>query len=528
MFEVFVCSPLVEGVHLRGGRIARGGLRWSDRPEDFRTEILGLTKAQLVKNAVIVPTGAKGGFVIKSPQADPADRDAVRAEGIDRYQRFVRCLLDVTDNVVSDDIVAPPDTIIYDEPDPYLVVAADKGTASFSDIANQVAADYDFWLGDAFASGGSNGYDHKAMGITARGAWESVRRHARVIGKDVDHDELTVVGVGDMSGDVFGNGMLISPHLRLVAAFDHRHIFLDPDPDPAVSHAERSRLFELPRSSWADYDPALISDGGGVHARSVKSIDITPEVRAVLGLPGEVATLRPDDLISGILCAPVDLLWNGGIGTYVKSVSESDADVGDRTNDSVRVNGVDLRCKIVGEGGNLGLTQLARVESAIAGGLIYTDAIDNSAGVDTSDHEVNLKIVLDQLVRDGELTVKQRNEVLVEMTDDVAQLVLDDNRAQTLALMIARTQSLSMVNVHARYLDALESEGYLDRRLEFLPTDKQIAERQSNGSRARAAGVRGDDRLHEERRRQRDPRLRPARRPGARRRPVCLLPANDA
>jgi glutamate dehydrogenase len=486
MFEVFVCSSKVEGVHLRGGRIARGGLRWSDRPEDFRTEVLGLVKAQLVKNAVIVPTGAKGGFVVKSGTADPADRDAVRAEGIDRYRRFVGCLLELTDNVVGDQIVAPPDTVIYDEPDPYLVVAADKGTASFSDIANAIAAHHGFWLGDAFASGGSNGYDHKVMGITARGAWESVRRHARVIGKDVDRDELTVVGIGDMSGDVFGNGMLISPHLKLVAAFDHRHIFLDPDPDPAQSHAERRRLFELPRSSWAEYDVELISHGGGVHPRAAKSIALTPEVRRVLDLSADVVELRPDQLIAAILRAPVDLLWNGGIGTYVKAASENHADVGDRTNDVLRVNGADLRCRIVGEGGNLGLTQLARVEYALGGGLIYTDAIDNSAGVDASDHEVNLKIVLDQLVRDGELTVKQRNELLVEMTEDVARLVLDDNRAQTLALMIARTQSLAMVNVHARYLDALEAEGYLDRRLEFLPTDKQIAERLSNGSGLRA------------------------------------------
>ncbi len=486
MFEIFVCSPMVEGVHLRGGRIARGGLRWSDRPEDFRTEVLGLVKAQMVKNAVIVPTGAKGGFVIKSSTADPADRDAVRAEGIDRYQRFVRSLLDLTDNIVGDHIVHPPDTVIHDHDDPYLVVAADKGTASFSDIANQIAADHDFWLGDAFASGGSHGYDHKAMGITAKGAWESVRRHARVIGKDVDRDTLTVVGIGDMSGDVFGNGMLISPHLKLVAAFDHRHVFLDPDPDPTVAHAERRRLFELPRSSWAEYDDKLISSGGGVHSRAMKSIGITPEVRAVLGLTDEVTEMRPDHLISAILRAPVDLLWNGGIGTYVKATSETDAQVGDRSNDAVRVNGAELRAKIVGEGGNLGLTQLARVEYALSGGLIYTDAIDNSAGVDCSDHEVNLKILLDQLVSDGDLTVKQRNDLLVEMTEEVARLVLDDNRAQTLALMIARTQSLAMVNVHARYLDTLEAEGFLDRRLEFLPTDKQIGERQSNGSGLRA------------------------------------------
>ena len=481
-FEIFVCSPVVEGVHLRGGRIARGGLRWSDRPEDFRTEVLGLVKAQMVKNAVIVPTGAKGGFVIKSSSADPADRDAVRAEGIDRYRRFVRGLLDLTDNVVGDQIAHPPDVVIYDADDPYLVVAADKGTATFSDIANEIAAEYDFWLGDGFASGGSHGYDHKAMGITARGAWESVRRHARVIGKDVDTDEFTVVGVGDMSGDVFGNAMLLSRHLELVAAFDHRHVFLDPDPDPAASHAERQRLFDLPRSSWADYDSRLISAGGGVHSRQLKAIPITPEVRQILGLDASVSSLRPDDLISAILRAPVDLLWNGGIGTYVKSSVESHADVGDRANDALRVDGRDLRARIVGEGGNLGLTQLARVEYAINGGLINTDAIDNSAGVDCSDHEVNIKILLDQLVRDGQLTVKQRNELLVEMTGEVARLVLDDNRAQTLALMIARTQSLSMVNVHARYLDTLEAEGYLDRELEFLPSDKQIAERQSAGS----------------------------------------------
>jgi len=485
-FEIFVCSPFVEGVHLRGGRIARGGLRWSDRPEDFRTEILGLVKAQLVKNAVIVPTGAKGGFVIKSSTADPGDRDAIRAEGIDRYRRFVRGLLDLTDNVVGDDIVHPPDVVIYDDDDPYLVVAADKGTATFSDIANAIAAEYQFWLGDAFASGGSHGYDHKAMGITARGAWESVRRHARVIGKDVDRDELSAVGIGDMSGDVFGNGMLLSPHLKLVAAFDHRHIFLDPDPDPALAHAERQRLFELSRSSWADYDSRLISAGGGVHSRQLKAIALTPEVRDVLGIPSSVEELRPDDLISAILCAPVDLLWNGGIGTYVKAAAESHSDVGDRTNDSVRVDGAELRARIVGEGGNLGLTQLARVEYAIHGGLIYTDAIDNSAGVDCSDHEVNIKILLDKLVRDGDLTVKQRNDLLIEMTDDVARLVLDDNRAQTLALMIARTQALAKVNVHARYLETLEAEGYLDRNLEFLPSDKQIAERQSLGSGLRA------------------------------------------
>ena len=367
MFEIFVCSPLVEGVHLRAGRVARGGLRWSDRPEDFRTEILGLVKAQMVKNAVIVPVGAKGGFVIKQRAASPTDRDAVRAEGVDRYRRFVGALLDLTDNLDGTTVIHPPDCVIYDDDDPYLVVAADKGTATFSDIANELAIDAGFWLGDAFASGGSNGYDHKAMGITARGAWESVRRHARVMGKDIDVDELTVVGIGDMSGDVFGNGMLLSPHLQLLAAFDHRHVFLDPNPDPAASHDERARLFALPRSSWADYDTGLISPGGGVFPRTAKSIEITDEVRAALDIEADVDSLRPDELISAILCAPVDLLWNGGIGTYVKASTESHDAAGDRANDSLRVDAVDLRCRIVGEGGNLGLTQLARVEYAVHG-----------------------------------------------------------------------------------------------------------------------------------------------------------------
>jgi len=482
MFEIWVCSPKVEGVHLRGGRIARGGLRWSDRPEDFRTEILGLVKAQMVKNAVIVPVGAKGGFVVKSPTAVPADRDAVRAEGIDRYQRFIRALLDVTDNLDGAVVVHPPDTIIYDDDDAYLVVAADKGTATFSDIANDLALAAGFWLGDAFASGGSQGYDHKAMGITARGAWESVRRHARVLGLDADADELTAVGIGDMSGDVFGNGMLLSKNLKLVAAFDHRHVFLDPDPDPATSHAERSRLFDLPRSSWADYDDSLISEGGGVYPRALKSIPISAPVRAVLGLSTEVRALTPAALVSAILRAPVDLLWNGGIGTYVKAASETNDAVGDRHNDAVRVNADELRCRIIGEGGNLGITQLGRVEYAIRGGLVYADAIDNSAGVDCSDHEVNIKILLDQLVRAGELTGRQRNELLAEMTQEVADLVLSDNKSQTLALMIARDQALPMVNVHGRYLDALAAEGVLDRSIEFLPSDKQLADRASAGS----------------------------------------------
>ncbi|TVR20781.1 MAG: NAD-glutamate dehydrogenase [Ilumatobacter sp.] len=476
MFEIFVCSPDVEGVHLRAGPIARGGLRWSDRREDFRTEVLGLVKAQIVKNAVIVPVGAKGGFVVKNPPDDPSE---LRTHATECYREFIRSLLDVSDDIIDGEIRTPPAVVRYDGLDPYLVVAADKGTATFSDVANGVADEYGFWLGDAFASGGSVGYDHKAMGITARGAWESVRRHASALGKHAEIDPLTVVGIGDMSGDVFGNGMLRSEQLRLVAAFDHRHIFLDPDPDPSVSFAERRRLFELPRSSWADYDSSLISDGGGVYPRSVKSITLSPEARAALGTDAERMT--PLELIRVILTAPVDLLWNGGIGTYVKASSESHADVGDRANDGVRVDATDLRCRIVGEGGNLGFTQRARIEFALAGGLVNTDAIDNSAGVDCSDHEVNIKILLDEVVAAGQLTVLQRNELLASMTDEVAELVLDNNRAQSLALMIARRQALPMVNVHARYLDLLESEGWLDRELEFLPTDKEISERQADG-----------------------------------------------
>jgi glutamate dehydrogenase len=475
--EIWVCGPLVEGVHLRGGAIARGGLRWSDRREDFRTEVLGLMKAQMVKNAVIVPTGAKGGFVVKRPPADP---EQLRAEVVECYRAFIRGMLDLTDNLVGGAVVHPPDTVVHDLDDTYLVVAADKGTATFSDIANEIAVEYGYWLGDAFASGGSTGYDHKAMGITARGAWESVRRHASVLGKDADHEPLTVVGIGDMSGDVFGNGMLRSRALHLVAAFDHRHVFVDPDPDPEVAFDERKRLFDLPRSTWADYDTALISPGGGVYPRSLKSIELTPRAREVLGAPDR--PLTPNELVSVVLEAPVDLLWNGGIGTYVKASTESNADVGDRANDGVRVNGNELRCRIVGEGGNLGLTQLGRVEYALAGGLVYTDAIDNSAGVDCSDHEVNIKILLDDIVDAGELTTKQRNDLLASMTDEVGELVLADNEAQTLALMIARRQALLMVNVHARYIDVLESEGWLDRNLEFLPSDKQIAERQAAGS----------------------------------------------
>jgi glutamate dehydrogenase len=434
MFEIFVYSPRFEGVHLRGGKVARGGLRWSDRPEDFRTEILGLVKAQMVKNTVIVPVGSKGGFVLK--KAPPAaDRDGFMQEGVRCYQDYLRGLLDITDNLVGGQLIAPPQVRRRDADDPYLVVAADKGTATFSDYANAISLEYGFWLSDAFASGGSVGYDHKAMGITARGAWESVKRHFREMGVNTQATDFTVGGIGDMSGDVFGNGMLLSRHIRLVAAFDHRHIFLDPDPDVEASFAERERLFQMPRSSWGDYTSELISPGGGVWSRSVKSVPVSAEVRRVLAIEAEA--LSPHELISAILMAPVDLLYNGGIGTYVKSSQESHAEVGDRANDSLRVDGRQLRAKVVSEGGNLGLTQLGRVEYALSGGRIFTDAIDNSAGVDTSDHEVNLKILLGLVVSEGELTEKQRNALLASMTDEVGQLVLRDNYAQTQALSVA-------------------------------------------------------------------------------------------
>ncbi|SDK28359.1 glutamate dehydrogenase [Nonomuraea maritima] len=475
-YEIFVYSPRVEGVHLRFGKVARGGLRWSDRMEDFRTEILGLVKAQMVKNTVIVPTGSKGGFVVKQPPAS-GSREDVLAEGVACYRTFISGLLDLTDNLVDGQVVPPPDVVRHDGDDTYLVVAADKGTATFSDIANSVAEEYGFWLGDAFASGGSIGYDHKAMGITARGAWESVRYHFRTTGVDVQTTDFTVAGIGDMSGDVFGNGMLLSRHIRLVAAFDHRHIFVDPNPDAARSFAERERMFQLPRSSWADYDQKLISAGGGVFPRTAKSIHITPQMREALGIPAGIMSMAPNDLISAILRAPVDLLWNGGIGTYVKATSESHADVGDKANDGLRVNAADLRCKVVGEGGNLGFTQLGRIEFALNGGLVNTDFIDNSAGVDTSDHEVNIKILLDQAVRDGELTDKQRNQVFTSMTDEVADLVLRDNYAQNVVLDAARAQAVEMLHIHARYLRKLERDGLVNRELEFLPSDKVLAER---------------------------------------------------
>ncbi|MGV9321237.1 NAD-glutamate dehydrogenase [Streptomyces sp. NPDC003660] len=480
-YEIWVYSPRVEGVHLRFGKVARGGLRWSDRREDFRTEILGLVKAQMVKNTVIVPVGAKGGFVAKQLPDPAVDRDAWLTEGIESYKTFISALLDITDNMVAGEVVPPQDVVRHDGDDTYLVVAADKGTATFSDIANEVAESYDFWLGDAFASGGSAGYDHKGMGITARGAWESVKRHFRELDLDTQSEDFTVVGIGDMSGDVFGNGMLLSEHIRLVAAFDHRHIFIDPVPDAATGYAERRRLFELPRSSWADYDTSLLSAGGGIFPRSAKSIPLNHHIREALGIEEKISKMTPADLMKTILKAPVDLLWNGGIGTYVKSSAETDADVGDKANDAIRVDGADLRVKVVGEGGNLGLTQLGRIEFALQGGRINTDAIDNSAGVDTSDHEVNIKILLNSVVADGDMTVKQRNKLLAEMTDEVGALVLRNNYAQNTALANALAQSKDMLHAQARFIRHLVREGHLNRALEFLPTDRQIRERLNQG-----------------------------------------------
>jgi glutamate dehydrogenase len=476
MFEIWVYSPRFEGVHLRGGKVARGGLRWSDRREDFRTEVLGLVKAQMVKNAVIVPVGSKGGFVLKS--APPAsDRDAYLREGVACYQNFLRGLLDLTDNLVDGKVVPPQDVVRYDPDDPYLVVAADKGTASFSDYANAVSAEYGFWLGDAFASGGSVGYDHKKMGITARGAWEAVKRHFREIGVNTQVQDFTVVGIGDMSGDVFGNGMLLSRHIKLLAGFDHRHIFLDPDPDPAASFAERERLFALPRSSWADYDTSLISSGGGVYARSLKTIPLTPQIQAALGVTA--SELAPAELIRAILLAPVDLLYNGGIGTYIKAARESHAQVGDRSNDAIRVNGAELNCKVVAEGGNLGCTQFGRIEFAQKGGRICTDAIDNSAGVDCSDHEVNIKIMLGLIVSEGEMTEKQRNKLLAEMTEEVGLQVLTDNYYQTQSLSVAGRRAASLLEPESRLIRFLERAGRLDRAVEFLPSEEECAERKT-------------------------------------------------
>ncbi len=479
-FEIFVYSPRVEGVHLRFGPVARGGLRWSDRREDFRTEILGLVKAQMVKNAVIVPVGAKGGFYCKRlPELSVETREAWLAEGVACYKTFISGLLDITDDRVGGKTVPPQRVVRHDGDDSYLVVAADKGTATFSDIANGIAKEYGFWLGDAFASGGSAGYDHKAMGITARGAWESVRRHFRERGIDSQAEDFTCVGVGDMSGDVFGNGMLLSEHIRLVAAFDHRDIFLDPDPVASTSYAERRRLFDLPRSSWADYDASLISEGGGVFSRSQKAIPISSQIAAALGIVGDVKTMTPAELMRAILLAPVDLLWNGGIGTYVKGSSESNAEVGDKANDAIRVDGAALRCRAVGEGGNLGLTQRGRIEYAQAGGRICTDFIDNSAGVDTSDHEVNIKILLDEVMQSGDMTEKQRNGLLASMTDEVADLVLRDNYQQNIALSSSEQVSEPLMHVHESWIRRLEKRRLLDRKIEFLPTEKEFAARRA-------------------------------------------------
>jgi glutamate dehydrogenase len=474
--EIFVYSPRFEGVHLRGGDVARGGIRWSDRSEDFRTEVLGLLKAQVVKNSIIVPVGAKGSFC---PKLLPAgDREAIQKEVRACYSDFIRGLLDVTDNRVEGQIVPPADVVRRDGDDSYLVVAADKGTATFSDIANGIAEEYGFWLRDAFASGGKTGYSHKAMSITARGGWVSVKRHFRELGLNVQEDDFTAVGVGDMSGDVFGNGMLMSRHVRLIGAFDHRHIFIDPDPDAASSYEERQRLALLPGSSWDDYDRGKLSEGGGVWPRTAKSIALSPQIREALGIGHD--KLSPNELIHAVLRAPVDLLWNGGIGTYVKAASESHADVGDKNNDPVRVDGRGLRCRVVAEGGNLGFTQLGRIEYALKGGRINTDAIDNSGGVGCSDREVNIKILLNQVVDAGELSMEQRNRLLVDMTDDVARLVLLDNKQQNQTLSLTAMQAPFRLDEHGRLIRYLEREAGLDRSLEFLPTDDALQERAAN------------------------------------------------
>ena len=476
LFEIFVFSPRMEGIHLRMGRVARGGIRWSDRLEDFRTEVLGLMKAQNVKNTVIVPVGAKGGFVVK--RMPESGRDAQQAEVIACYRTLIRGLLDLTDNIVEDRIVPPPMVVRHDADDPYLVVAADKGTATFSDIANEISKEYGFWLDDAFASGGSAGYDHKKMAITARGAWECVKRHFRETGIDVQRREFTVAGIGDMAGDVFGNGMLQSPHIRLVAAFNHQHLFVDPSPDATRSFRERARLFKLPRSSWEDYSRDALSKGGGIYLRSAKSLGLSREAQSLLGLPAQTT---PNEAIKAILRLPVDLLWNGGIGTYVKASDESHGDVGDRTNDAVRIDARELRCKVVGEGGNLGLSQAARIEYARGGGRLNTDFIDNSAGVNCSDVEVNLKILLNGAVRNGELSRPARNRLLARMTDEVAALVLRNNYLQSQAISVLEHQARERLSENAFMLRALERSGDLNRALEFLPSDEEIAERRKTG-----------------------------------------------
>ncbi|MGD8172593.1 NAD-glutamate dehydrogenase [Vibrio sp. TRT 21S02] len=477
-FEIFVYAPDIEGVHLRGGKVARGGLRWSDRQEDFRTEILGLVKAQQVKNTVIVPVGAKGGFVCKR-QHMLTSRDEIFAEGQRCYKRFIRALLDVSDNIIEGEVIPPKNVVRHDEDDPYLVVAADKGTATFSDLANSVSEEYNFWLGDAFASGGSNGYDHKAMGITAKGGWESVKRHFREMGINCQTTDFTAVGVGDMAGDVFGNGMLLSKHIRLQAAFNHLHIFIDPNPDSAKGWEERNRLFNLPRSSWEDYNQELISKGGGVFSRRAKSISLTPEIQKMIGT--KKASLAPNDLIKMILKMEVDLLWNGGIGTYVKASTETHTDVGDRANDVLRIDGKELKAKVVGEGGNLGMTQLGRIEYALTGGRVNTDFVDNVGGVDCSDNEVNIKIFLNTLVAHGDLTVKQRNQILESMEDEVGEIVLDDAYCQSESISVTEQQGVSLVKEQIRFIHTMEKAGHLDRALEYIPDDETLLEREKQG-----------------------------------------------
>lgn len=477
-FEIFVYSPQVEGVHLRFGKVARGGLRWSDRREDFRTEVLGLVKAQQVKNTVIVPVGSKGGFYCKKPPVDGSRQD-IFENGKACYRTFIRGLLDITDNIVGGDIVYPNNVVRLDEDDPYLVVAADKGTATFSDIANGISEEYNFWLGDAFASGGSVGYDHKAMGITARGAWESVKRHFREIGIDCQSTDFTCIAIGDMAGDVFGNGMLLSKHIRLQCAFNHLHIFIDPTPDAALTYPERERLFNTPGCGWADYNTDLISAGGGIFNRSAKSIKLTPEIKKMINTKKQ--SMSPNELIKSVLKMDVDLLWNGGIGTYVKGAGESHIEVGDRANDSLRINGSELKSKVVGEGGNLGMTQLGRIEYCANGGRMNTDSVDNVGGVDCSDNEVNIKILLNGLVQNGDLTVKQRNKLLYDMTDEVSKIVLQDCYRQTQSLSITASRGASQLKEQIRFIHEMERAGKLNRALEFIPSDDEIAERLSQG-----------------------------------------------
>jgi len=477
LYEIFIFSTRFEGIHLRSAKVARGGIRWSDRPEDFRTEILGLMKTQKVKNAVIVPSGAKGGFVLKALSLQ-ASREEIQAEVSLCYQTFIRSLLELTDNIINGKVIHPPQTICYDDEDPYFVVAADKGTATFSDLANSISKEYNFWLYDAFASGGSTGYDHKKMGITAKGAWESVKRHFLELLINIENTDITAVGIGDMSGDVFGNGLLYSKHIKLLAAFDHRDIFLDPNPDPEISFDERQRLFDLPFSSWQSYDPKLISSGGGVYSRKLKSINLSPEVKNMLSL--EETSLAPNELIRAILKAKVDLLWNGGIGTYVKASTESHTDASDKSNDFTRVNGCELRARVVGEGGNLGFTQLGRIEFALQGGLINTDFIDNSGGVDCSDHEVNLKILLNGMLIKGTLTENTRDELLSTLTNEIAASVLKDNYYQAWGLSYAYATVVQNFSLYHDLIKEYEHSKLLDRTLEFLPDDKKLIERKAS------------------------------------------------